>query len=299
MNSRSNLFKNGVRSDNQTVHTLLLADESITIQRVIELIFADHDVDVVTVADGDEAIRRVDAAPPDIVLADIGIPGRNGYELAGYLKHNPRLAHIPVVLLAGAFDSVDRERARAAGCAGILTKPLDPQLVISRVQELLAGPADAPSLESGLPGVPPGHAPHAAGEEAGDPFSDRARQLESYFDTLDAAFADRLKSAAREESGGAAPDDVPNLVRAGDSMTPAPSTLADTFAALLAEKVDQPASQPQARRAVTDEIVEEVSRRVLAELSERVVRDRVSEIVSAIAERLVREEIERIKASIK
>ena len=260
------------------MHTLLLADESITIQRVIELIFADHDVDVVTVADGDEAIRRVDAAPPDIVLADIGMSGRNGYELAGYVKHNPRLAHIPVVLLAGAFDSVDRARARAAGCAGILTKPLDPQLVVSRVQELLAEPAAGPSVESGLPGVPPGQAQHAAGEEGEEPFSDRARQLDSYFDTLDAAFADRLKSAAREQP---------------------PSTLADTFAALLAENVDQPASQPPAPRAVTDEIVDEVSRRVLAELSERVVRDRVSEIVSAIAERLVREEIERIKASIK
>ena len=151
------------------MHTLLLADESITIQRVIELIFADHDVDVVTVADGDEAIRRVDAAPPDIVLADIGMSGRNGYELAGYVKHNPRLAHIPVVLLAGAFDSVDRARARAAGCAGILTKPLDPQLVVSRVQELLAEPAAGPSIESGLPGVPPGQAPHAAGEEGEEP----------------------------------------------------------------------------------------------------------------------------------
>src|SRR5438094_331354 len=94
--------------------------------RLMELLRA-KGLDDVTVAEGDEAIRRVDAARPDIVLADIGMSRRNGYELAGYVKHNPRLAHIPVVLLAGAFDSVDRERARAAGCAGILTKPLDPQ----------------------------------------------------------------------------------------------------------------------------------------------------------------------------
>ena len=131
--------------------TLLLADDSVTIQRVIELIFADQEVDVVAVGDGDAAIRHVDAAPPDIVLADIGMPGTDGYEVARYVKHNPRLAHIPVVLLAGAFDSVDQDRARAAGCDGILAKPFEPQLVISRVQELLAAPhRAATALDDGL-----------------------------------------------------------------------------------------------------------------------------------------------------
>ena len=67
-------------------HTLLLADDSVTIQRVIELTFADEDVQVVAVSDGDQAIARIEATPPDIVLADIGMPGANGYEVAQYVK---------------------------------------------------------------------------------------------------------------------------------------------------------------------------------------------------------------------
>ena len=72
-------------------HKLLLADDSVTIQRVIELTFADEDVQVVAVGDGDQAIARLDAEPPDIVLADVGMPGKNGYEVAAYMKHTPKL----------------------------------------------------------------------------------------------------------------------------------------------------------------------------------------------------------------
>ncbi len=94
-------------------HTLLLADDSVTIQRVIELTFADEDIQVVAVSDGDQAIERLEATTPDIVLADIGMPGRNGYEVAQFMRRTPRLAHIPVVLLTGAFEPVDQERAAA------------------------------------------------------------------------------------------------------------------------------------------------------------------------------------------
>src|SRR5258708_9331551 len=100
-------------------HTLLLADDSVTIQRVIELTFADEDVQVVAVGDGDQAIERLEASPPDIVLADIGMPGRNGYEVAQYVKQSPRLAHIPVVLLTGAFEPVEQARASAEGLHGV------------------------------------------------------------------------------------------------------------------------------------------------------------------------------------
>ena len=112
---------------------LLLADDSVTIQRVIEMTFSGEDVQVFAVSDGEEAIARIAAEKPDIVLADIGMPGRNGYEVAKYIKQSPRLAHIPVVLLTGAFEPVDQARASEAGCDGVLAKPFEPQLVISRV----------------------------------------------------------------------------------------------------------------------------------------------------------------------
>ena len=125
--------------------TLLLADDSVTIQRVIELTFADEDIKVVAVSDGDQAIERIEAEPPDIVLVDIGMPGRSGYEVAQHIKQSPRLKHIPVLLLTGAFEPVDQARAVAAGCDGVLAKPFEPQLVIARVKELLGLGRDAPA----------------------------------------------------------------------------------------------------------------------------------------------------------
>jgi CheY-like chemotaxis protein len=129
---------------------LLLADDSVTIQRVIELTFADEPVDVATVGDGAAAIARLDAEPPDVVLADIGMPGHSGYDVAMHVRRTPALAHIPVILLTGAFDPVDHARVRAAGCAGVLVKPFDPQMLIVRVRQLLSTPSAAPAAADNL-----------------------------------------------------------------------------------------------------------------------------------------------------
>lgn len=143
-------------------HKLLLADDSVTIQRVIELTFADEDVDVIAVGDGRQAIERIEADRPDIVLADVGMPEKNGYEVAAYVKRTPHLAHIPVLLLTGAFEPVDEQRASSVGCDGVLAKPFEPHMVINRVKELLAQappPRSAPmSRQTGGVAAPVGAA---------------------------------------------------------------------------------------------------------------------------------------------
>ena len=146
-------------------HKLLLADDSVTIQRVIELTFADEDVEVTTVGDGQLAIERLETDPPDIVLADVDMPKRDGYEVAAYVKSRPKLAHIPVVLLTGAFEPVDQARATAAGSSDVLAKPFEPQMVINRVKELLARKRrrDVPPLE--VPPPPIDLPPIATGSE--------------------------------------------------------------------------------------------------------------------------------------
>jgi CheY-like chemotaxis protein len=126
-------------------HTLLLADDSVTIQRVIELTFSGQDVDVLAVGDGEQAIARIQSDRPDIVLADIGMPKRSGYDVAAFVKGDPELRHIPVLLLAGAFEPVDDVRAAQVGCDGVLVKPFEPQQVIARVKELLAGATGTPT----------------------------------------------------------------------------------------------------------------------------------------------------------
>lgn len=168
---------------------LLLADDSVTIQRVIELTFADEDVQVVAVGDGQQAIDRVKSDRPDIVLADVGMPERDGYEVAAFIKGDPALAHIPVLLLTGAFEPIDEARARAVGCDGVLVKPFEPQMVISRVRDLLAGKRDT-AVSSGQPS----HAAAALRPPAGrpaEPAAEPTTSLEDYFDRLDAALASK------------------------------------------------------------------------------------------------------------
>jgi CheY-like chemotaxis protein len=134
-------------------HKLLLADDSVTIQRVIELTFADEEIDVIAVGDGKLAIDRVKSEKPDIVLADVGMPERDGYEVSTFVKGTPEFAHIPVLLLTGAFEPIDEARARAAGCDGVLVKPFEPQLVIHRVKDLISGSRSA-SAPVGLSAPP-------------------------------------------------------------------------------------------------------------------------------------------------
>ncbi|HMF92995.1 MAG TPA: response regulator [Vicinamibacterales bacterium] len=184
-------------------HTLLLADDSVTIQRVIELTFAEEDVRVIAVSDGDQAIARLQASPPDIVLADIGMPGKNGYEVAQFVRQTPALAQIPVVLLTGAFEPVDPARAAEAGCDGVLAKPFEPQLVISRVKELLAKrQGSSPSAASAAPRPAP--APVAATAAQAGP-----NALNDYFDRLDAAFASFNASTATPSTSAGAPTPEP------------------------------------------------------------------------------------------
>jgi CheY-like chemotaxis protein len=200
-------------------HTLLLADDSVTIQRVIELTFADEDIHVIAVSDGDQAIARIESSPPDIILADIGMPGKNGYEVAQHVKQSPRLAHIPVVLLTGAFEPVDQARAEAAGCEGVLAKPFEPQLVIGRVKELLGKSRASRSSADALapPLAPPPPLPPALDDDWAPPRADQMSaistepssvgvdDLNNYFDRLDAAFANMGTSAPPIVAPAAAP----------------------------------------------------------------------------------------------
>jgi CheY-like chemotaxis protein len=124
---------------------LLLADDSVTIQRVIELTFSGEDVQVIPVGDGEEAIARIPIEKPDIILADIGMPKRSGYEVSAFVKSNPEFEKIPVLLLAGAFEPVDEAKAREAKCDGVLVKPFEPHHVIARVRELIGGAKGTPT----------------------------------------------------------------------------------------------------------------------------------------------------------
>jgi len=131
---------------------LLLADDSATIQKVIDLTFADEGVQVVSVGNGREAIDRLLEVRPDVVLADVFMPSPNGYEVCEYVKTNEQLKHIPVMLLVGSFEPFDEAEARRVGADDILTKPFQSiRRLIERVGGLVGSPppveAETPTAE--------------------------------------------------------------------------------------------------------------------------------------------------------
>ena len=142
-------------------HKVLLADDSITIQKVIELTFSDEDFELHTVGNGQKAIDEIRSVRPDIVLCDIIMPEKNGYEVCEFIKSSDDLKQIPVLLLTGAFEPFDQERAKAAGCEGFLAKPFEPQTLISKVKELLAGATGGVAQAAAPPAQPPAPVPVA------------------------------------------------------------------------------------------------------------------------------------------
>ncbi|MEQ1910299.1 MAG: response regulator [Vicinamibacterales bacterium] len=369
--------------------SVLLADDSLTIQRVVTLTFANEDVTITSVSDGDQAVEAIARSRPDLVLADIAMPGRTGYEVVQYVRSHPALASLPVLLLAGAFDPVDEAQARQVGADGVLTKPFEPSTLIGQVNQLLAmGRPVQSSLVVSMPerhrqvsdlALPPmtssaspdatpavdiavvngvtqsSQVPVAAEADAASVASESApaeaasasvavpnverkapvgtpattqnfmRTLspDSYFEQIDQAFAALAKAprpslnlvpkAPVEEPrdeivASLAEATVSPVVSAPPKEAELPTRtvqLSDAFSALLdaeraglvntsARLTGVPATSP----VDVDALAAQVARRVLEQMSDRVVRDTVSDIVTSTAERLVREEIEQVKRNI-
>src|ERR1044072_1775688 len=135
---------------------ILLADDSITIQKVVNLTFAEAGIEVVAVSNGDMAERRLKEVNPDLVLADIFMPGKNGYELCESIKQDPELRTVPVVLLVGAFEPFNEAEARRVHADAHLTKPFESRVLVETVRALMAKypkPQPAPAAPQAIPEV--------------------------------------------------------------------------------------------------------------------------------------------------
>ncbi|HEV2206766.1 MAG TPA: response regulator [Candidatus Acidoferrales bacterium] len=105
---------------------ILVADDNSNIQKMVALALEERGIDVVSVGNGEAAVRRIPDLAPDLVLADVFMPVRNGYEVCEFVKKNERFSHVPVILLVGAFDPLDEKEARRVGADGVLKKPFVP-----------------------------------------------------------------------------------------------------------------------------------------------------------------------------
>src|SRR5262249_33618271 len=122
--------------------TILVADDSPTIQRLVAETFADADYVIVSVSNGDAAVRKLEELRPDVILADVYMPGKNGNELCPSVGRHNELSETPVILLAGAYDVFDEDAAKETGAAASITKPFEPKELIELVASVIAAAAE-------------------------------------------------------------------------------------------------------------------------------------------------------------
>lgn len=126
------------------MHTILVADDSVTIQRAVEIVFDKEPFTVVKAGSGAEAMARVRELRPHLVLADHTMGDQSGYDLAAALKADPSTAGIPVVLMSNAANPYDEGRGGVSGIAGHVQKPFDCATMLERVRTILGVEATAP-----------------------------------------------------------------------------------------------------------------------------------------------------------
>lgn len=306
--------------------TILLADDSVTIQKVIELTFMDEDYEVVAVGNGDEALEKLDEMTPDFVIADVHMPGADGYDVA---KHSKSLRpEVPVLLLVSTFEPFDEEAAEKCGCDAYLKKPFDSQELQRLVEELSAEASGEPRSASAggsdsepvqdwgepvpeeLPEIPEMSAepfaiglddleseeepptrvppPASVGSTAGEP--------SAWDDEAGATGEDDGATQAEAEVFDMEPVDFEQAAEhAGPTDEPPMPVEAPEEAPARAEASDDaaPVSGP-----LSDEDVERVARRVVELLGDRPVREVAWEVVPDLAEVVIRDRLRELETQV-
>jgi CheY-like chemotaxis protein len=236
-------------------HRILLADDSLTIQKVVELTFSETDYELMAVGSGDRAVEALSEFRPDIVLADVVMPGLTGYEVCERVKKLPDGLAIPVILLTGTFEPFDRARAERVGCDSIVTKPFDSHALAALVGQLVARGAEIRAALAAVPSPasvpPPVPAPTPAPAVAADPFSDTVafRQPEAFPPA--AALEDIFSAPVSEAPVLPPPPSLPPPLPAAEPFLPVeeaagPEGHEPSVAAVVVEAVVPPIEVPSA-----------------------------------------------------
>lgn len=289
---------------------LLLADDSVTIRKVVELTFADEGFDVACASTGEEAMEKFVEFKPDMVIADVHMPEPTGYQICERIKQNEATKHIPVLLVVGSFEPFDQTEAERVGADGFLTKPFQSiRDLIIRVDELIgtqsraASPAETADID------------HLYEQSFLDT-SDAEANVDELVDLVmgDAGMDDEIIEMSRPNINGSfeAPktEESPAADETG-SGTPTNGELASSFVGgnieerrisdsvvvkHLRRKTDiGPGENSAASDEPTDEFVSRVAHRVMEKLSDKVIREIAKEEVPRITERLIREALDEEK----
>lgn len=298
---------------------ILLADDSVTIQKVVELTFMDQDYEVAAVGNGDAAIAALQAGLPDLVIADVHMPGADGYAVCRTAK--ALSARLPVLLLVGTFEPFEESDVAACGADGFLRKPFDSAVLFSEVERLLAAsesaaPAPAPEPAEALPALDSFDdepAVEVDSEAAWPEVADLAVDEVGLVEEVEAVMvAESSEAFVVEDSPGldAAPaasesaaEEVPAWAGPGGDQLVAETTspfeiTAPATAAASVAAIGEEAPVAAGNGSAEEELVERIARRVVELMSERVVREVAWDVIPDLAEVVIRDRIRELEADL-
>jgi DNA-binding response OmpR family regulator len=302
-------------------YKLLLADDSLTIQKVVELVLADEHFEIKACSDGEQALAELESFGPNIVLADIEMPKLNGYQLCEKIKNDAATVNVPVILLAGAFEPFDENYAKSVGADDYIIKPFESQELISKVKSLLVGLGPASAQEPAAFAVQEAAQPLSVEGLDWDEERDKERDEETpvaeedkseyeekaAFSLTGKAFEEEMAAALEQESPQAAgagglvdtlalpsKEEIIEIVRQSvekrvsdlidaDSLAAFSASVKEVVSAALAQKV------PKIIEDVTRELVMEMMQSLHGEISAAIDR-----VVPEVAETVIKKEIEKI-----
>ncbi len=247
---------------------IFLADDSITIQRVVELAFTEANYDVVCAGSGAEALLQLGKVDADIALIDVHMPDKSGYEVCAQVKGNPELAWMPVLLLTGTFEHYDESRAREAGADGHITKPFESRGLLARVDEILAShprpaPRRDPQPRVSIPGAAGTVRPPAPG-----------------------IHAEPIRS--EPSAGPALKPAEPRRAPASESEKPSRTTP-------VTPSQREGGNGASGRVVVPQEMLEGAVREAVAGISEAVIREVAWQVIPDLAEAIIRKRIQELE----
>ena len=299
---------------------ILVAEDSLTMRKVMEMTFAGEDAEVVVVASGHEAVERARGFAPDVIFADASMSDLDGFALAQAVREDAGLSHIPVVVMGSQQVPYDEARGAQVGASAGIAKPFDTQAVIDQARTLAAQGAGAHQAAT-FSSAPPSSSSLSAVSSMPAPVSETASSIPLSANVPESSPIELAPQVAESQPAHAAPPPLPPEipsysappsgayssppeVHVSDLPSAPPGTLSSAPASarissmvptgagtVSSEVVAAGMSDRLADLGLTPEQVEGVLK-LSAEVVERV----VWEVVPELAETMIREELQRLVA---
>lgn len=314
-------------------HKLLLADDSLTIQKVVELVLTPENFEIKSVNDGEAGWETLSSFTPDIILADIDMPKMNGYQLCEKVKNDMAYAQIPVILLAGAFEPFDEEYAKSVYADDYIIKPFESQELISKVKALIVNKETAAQPPVGDVEEPQSDEIEAVSEGGHDTVSFTPTTPIEEETAIGTRWDDEVHPAVEEKPEDVQPsaeegyeaesasdilsaikgfdEELPEAMQTKKMVKPMPEGISeDALSAVIGSRIEEAlnAAMPEisenikaaAEKSVSEQsiaIIEAVSRELMTGLFESMRSDinaAINKAVPEIAEAIIKKEIEKI-----